>query len=242
MELVASETEDHGKFVTLAFDSRGRLWTTTAMEYPVDANENPDGSRELFARGGRDKVLVFEKPWEKDVALPRVFADGLVMPLGVLPYRDGAFVQYGSEIRFYRDLNGDGAADNYHTVLEGFGTEDSHLFPHQFTRMPGERIFLAQGLFNSSTVRRPGNIPFADGAKEIVFNHCKLAWFSPDGSQFEALTAGPNNIWGLTVSREGEVWIQEANDMGYPIIPFAPGGHYPTGSVEKLRPYQPLMP
>ncbi|MBA3483911.1 MAG: DUF1080 domain-containing protein [Pirellulales bacterium] len=242
VELVAAETETYGKFVCLAFDSRGRLWTMTAMEYPVDANENPEASRQLFAVGGRDQVLVFDKPWEKDVAPPSVFADGLVMPLGILPYRDGAYVQYGSEIRFYRDVNGDGRADEHQTILKGFGTQDSHLFPHQFTRVPGEQILIAQGLFNSSTVRRPGNVPFDDGAIEIPFNYCKLASFSPDGSQFEALTAGPNNIWGLAISREGEIWIQEANDMGFPIIPYAPGGYYPTGTTDRLRPYQPLMP
>jgi hypothetical protein len=55
----------------------------------------------------------------------------------VLPYRNGAFIQYGPEIRFYRDTNGDGRADKHETVLEGFGVQDSHLFPHQFTRVPG---------------------------------------------------------------------------------------------------------
>ena len=32
-----------------------------------------------------------------------------------LPYWDGAFVQYGSEIRFYRDLDGDLEADEHRT-------------------------------------------------------------------------------------------------------------------------------
>src|SRR6185503_16400372 len=82
----------------------------------------------------------------------------------------------------------------------------------------------------------------ADGSLEVPFVQCKLGRFTPDGSQFESLTAGPNNIWGLITSREGETFIQEANDIGYPVIPYEPGIWVATGSKDRLRPYQPLMP
>ncbi len=242
VELVAAESDGIGKFVAVAFDAEGRLWTMTAVEYPVDANENAEASKNLFARGGRDKVLVIDQLYGEHVSKPRVFADGLVMPLGVLPYKDGVYVQYGNDIRLYRDTDDDGKADMHEVVLSGFGTQDSHLFPHQFTRTPGGWILTAQGLFNRSTVHRPNHEPFANGLKEIPFNQCKLARLKLSGSDFELLTAGPNNIWGLTISREGETWLQEANDLGYPVIPFEPGGYYQTGSREKLRAYQPLMP
>jgi putative heme-binding domain-containing protein len=245
-ELVLAESTDranrYGKFVALAFDAHGRLWTTTALEYPVDANESPEVSKRLFAAGGRDKVIVVDDPWAAQPATPRVFAEGLAIPLGVLPYRDGAFVPYGTEIRFYRDTDGDGRADAYETVLDGFGVQDSHLFPHQFTRVPGDWILMAQGLFNRSLVKRPGDVPFADGTTAVRFDACKLGRFTPDGSIFEPLTAGPNNIWGLTMSREGQIWLQEANDIGFPIFPYEPGVLVPTGSADRLRPYQPLMP
>ncbi|MFM8413421.1 MAG: family 16 glycoside hydrolase [Planctomycetota bacterium] len=245
-ELVLEESADpadaYGKFVALAFDAHGRLWTTTALEYPVDANETPEASRRLFATGGRDKVLVVDDPWAAKPSRPRVFAAGLAIPLGVLPYRDGALVQYGTEIRFYRDTDGDGRADGFETVLDGFGVQDSHLFPHQFTRVPGGWILLAQGLFNTSVVKRPGEAAFADGAQQVRFDACKLARFRPDGSLFEPVTAGPNNIWGLTISRAGETWLQEANDGGFPIFPYEPGVLVWTGSPDRLRPYQPMMP
>jgi putative membrane-bound dehydrogenase-like protein len=259
VELVAAEQEGIGKFVAIAFDASGRMWTMTALEYPVDANENKAASDALFAKGGRDKVLVYDDVYTTEGQAtrvpasndgdsrglsrqPRVFADHLVMPLGILPWQDGVFVQYGADIRFYRDTNDDGRADTHDVILTGFGTQDSHLFPHQFTRVPGGFILTAQGLFNYSKVVRPDGSAFADGSKEVVFNQTKLARFTPDGSVFENLTAGPNNIWGLTISREGETWVQEANDLGYPIAPYEPGAHYKTGSKEKLRPYQPLMP
>ena len=249
IELVVAESDGFGKFINVTWDARMRLWSMTALEYPVDGNEQKAASDALFAAGGRDKVVVFDAPYGTPApgraavtTPPRVFADGLVMPLGVQPYKDGAFVQYGADIRLYRDTNADGRADKHEVVLTGFGTQDSHLFPHQFLRQPGGQIFVAQGLFNYSKVRRPDNRPFADGSTEIPFNQCKLARFTPDGSSFENLTAGPNNIWGLTTSREGETFFQEANDQGYPVIPYEPGVYVRTGSKDLLRPYQPLMP
>ena len=67
VELVAAETDGIGKFVTVAFDAQGRMWTMTALEYPVDANENPEASARLFASGGKDKVLVFDEPVRRTI-------------------------------------------------------------------------------------------------------------------------------------------------------------------------------
>ncbi|MES2922523.1 MAG: PVC-type heme-binding CxxCH protein [Verrucomicrobiota bacterium] len=241
-ELVASEEQGVGKPITVTWDRHGRMWTMTALEYPVDANENEDTARELYQKGGRDRVLVFDEPNGPGPQTPRVFADGLAIPLGVLPTEDGAFVQHGSEIRRYRDSDGDGKADGFEIVLEGFGIQDSHLFPHQFERTPAGWIYLAQGAFNYSKVRRPGGLRFDDGSATVEFNNCKLARFRADGSAFEPLTGGPNNIWGLAISRNGETFVQEANDLGYPVAEFAPGTHYPTGSGKKMRDDAPILP
>ncbi|HSH96395.1 MAG TPA: family 16 glycoside hydrolase [Roseimicrobium sp.] len=245
IELVAAESEGLGKFITVVWDAKMRTWTMTALEYPVDGNESKAASDALFARGGRDKVVVYYNIFgdKKDhTGTQRLFANGLVMPLGLQPYKDGAFVQYGTDIRFYRDANNDGKAEGHDVILTGFGTQDSHLFPHEFLRQPGNTMFVAQGLFNYSTVRRPDGKPFASGETEVPFNQCKLARMTLDGTSFESVTAGPNNIWGLVTSREGETFLQEANDIGRPVVPYEPGTMVVTGSKDKLRPYQPLQP
>jgi len=242
-ELVASEEQGVGKPITMAWDARGRMWTMTAFEYPVDGNENKSVADALYARGGKDKVLVFDDPSAPLPLTPHVFAEGLAIPLGLLPDLDGngAYVHYGSQIRHYIDTNKDGKSDKFDVILDGFGVQDSHLMPHQFERAPGGWIYVAQGLFNASKVHRPDNQPFLDGTTEKVFNGCRLGRFRPDGSDFESLTCGPNNIWGLIQSRKGETWIQEANDMGLPVMEFEAGGHYVTGSQVKLKPYAPQM-
>lgn len=242
VELIASEVQGVPKPITVAWDASGKMWTMTAVEYPVDANENQAQAEALYARGGNDKVLVFDNPSAPGPHTPRIFAEGLVIPLGLLPEENAALVQYGSEIRRYIDDNKDGKADRFETILEGFGIQDSHLFPHQFEHAPGGWIYVAQGLFNYSKVRRPGGKPFANGETEIPYNQCKLARFRTDGSEFELLSAGPNNIWGFETDRDGEVFLQEANDGGIPVAEYLPGTHYWTGSKEKLRPYAPQIP
>lgn len=243
-ELVASEEQGVGKPITMAWDARGRFWTMTAFEYPVDGNENRAAAEALYARGGKDKVLVFDNPAGPLPLKPRVFADGLAIPLGILPDPKGetVLVHNGSQIRRYKDTDGDGKADKFDVILDGFGIQDSHLMPHQFEYAPGGWIYVAQGLFNNSKVFRPNHKPFANGATEVTYNQCKLARFRPDGSEFEIVTQGPNNIWGFTEGRTGYTYLQEANDMGIPAAEFEAGAHYPTGSAEKLRPYAPRIP
>lgn len=242
VELVASEEQGVNKPVTVQWDTSGRMWTMTAVEYPIDANENRAQAEAKYASGGRDRVLVFDDPYGPGPHTPREFANGLVIPLGMLPTKDGAYVQYGTELRHYNDRDRDGKAEGYDVVLKGFGIQDSHLFPHQFERAPGGWIYLAQGLFNKSTVVRPDGTPFGDGSPSVRFDFCKLARFRTDVSAFETLTSGPNNIWGFTQKNTGEIFLQEANDVGIPVAEYERGIHYPTGLKERLKPYAPALP
>lgn len=234
IELVASEEQGVGKPITVAWDDSGRLWTITALEYPLDGNEQPEAARALYAKGGQDRVLVFDDPYAATPQMPRIFADGLAMPMGILPYKDGALVGHGPEVLFLRDTNGDGQADRREVILTGFGIQDSHLMPHQFTRAPGGWFYLAQGAFNYSKVK-------TRGGREHKFDQTRLARFTADGMQFEDLTSGPCNIWGLVIGREGETFIQEANDYGYPVMAFHAGASYP-GCSGAFKPYAPYFP
>ncbi len=238
VELVASESEGIGKFVPLAFDQKGRLWTTTAFEYPVDGNENPAAADALYAGHGKDKVLVFETPFAPGPQKPRVFADGLAIPLGVLPYGDGCYVLHGHDIAFLHDTDGDGKADRSEVILTGFGVQDSHLFPHQFTRAPGGWIWMAQGAFNYGKVHAASE----PAEKAVQFDQTRMARFRPDGSQFTITSNGPCNIWGLVLNGEGECFIQEANDYGYPVMPFHEFANYPGCSNRQWKSYAPEFP
>ena len=235
IELVAAESEGIGKFITVDWDQKGRMWSMTALEYPVDGNENMERARALYASHARDKVLVFDHPEAAGPQKPRVFADGLALPLGILPYKNGCYAHHGSDIVFLEDTDGDGKADKTTKILSDFGIQDSHLMPHQFTRMPGGWIWMAQGAFNK------GNVKTIDG-KETQFDSTRMGRFKPDGSQFEALCTGPCNIWGFEVMGTGEMFIQEANDYGYPVMPFHIGANYPGCADRLFKSYAPEFP
>ena len=235
IELVAEESEGVGKFVTAEWDLQGRLWSTTALEYPVDANEAPAAAAALYASRAKDKVLVFDRAEGPGPHKPRVFAEGLAIPTGMLPYRNGAIVHHGTDIVRLEDSDGDGKSDKRSVLLSGFGVQDSHLFPHQFTRAPGGWIWMAQGAFNYGKVR-------TTSGKETKFDQTRMAKFRPDGSDFDITSNGPCNIWGLVLTDEGEAWIQEANDFGYPVMPFHEYGNYPGCSNGLWKSYAPEFP
>jgi putative heme-binding domain-containing protein len=228
IELVTSEVQGVGKPITVTWDAAGRMWTMTAFEYPVDANDNKEIAEALYKQRRRDKVLVFDNPYGPGPHTPRVFADGFAIPLGLLPYRDGAFIQHGSDILFVRE------GGKREKILTGFGIGDSHLLPHQFTRAPGGWILFAQGAFNNSNVRTKSGETFE-------FNRTLMGRFTPDGQKFETIGYGPCNIWGLVLAGEGEIFIQEANDYGYPVMPFHVGACYP-GCTPFPKPYAPTFP
>lgn len=235
IELFAKESADFGKFIMLIFDQQGRAWSSTALEYPVDANENPAAAEALYKSKARDKVIVFDKPFAAGLHQPRAFADGLAIPEGVLPYKDGAIIQHGHDIVFLRDTDADGKADKREVLLTGFGVQDSHLFPHQFTRAPWGWFWLAQGAFNSGKVTTTkGDV--------TDFPSTRMARFRPDGSFFEPTSVGPCNIWGLVLTGEGEAFIQEANDYGYPVMPFHEYALYPGCADRLAKSYQPPFP
>jgi len=235
IELVAQESPGIGKFVTVAFDQQGRMWSMTALEYPVDANENPEAAKTLYASIAKDKVVVLDKPFGGGPHEARVFAEGLAIPLGMLPNKDGVYVQHGPNIEFLRDTDGDGKADKKEIILTGFGVQDSHLFPHQFTRAPGNWIWMAQGAFNYGKVKTSKGV-------EQQFDQTRMAKFRYDGSDFDITSQGPCNIWGLVLKANGEAFIQEANDYGYPMMQFHEYANYPGCSDGQFKSYAPTFP
>src|SRR5438034_1122716 len=61
-------------------------------------------------------------------------------------------------------------------------------------------------------------------------------------SEFDITSQGPCNIWGLVLTCEGEAWIQEANDYGYPAMPFHTYANYPGCSDAQFKSYAPEFP
>lgn len=126
------------KPVQMAFDQKGRLWVATTTLYPqIKPGEEPT-----------DSIIILEdSDGDGRAEKTTTFAEGLVIPTGVLPYRDGAFVFDDTTLLFLRDTNGDGRADEREVVLSGFGTEDSHHKGHVLRWGPEGRLHFNVGVF-----------------------------------------------------------------------------------------------
>lgn len=215
IENVTHEGLGAPKPISLNFDDAGRLWTQTATEYPVDNNPA------RFKQPGKDKVLVLPEPHLPKSQQPHVFAEGLVMPLCVLPHDNGIHLIHGTEVQQLNDTNHDGKADRTTVLMSGFGTRDSHTCLHRLTRGPGNWIYFSQG------VHSIGTITTAD-KKQHPLNQALIARYQPDGTHLQIIGEGMNNIWAWAINREGRTFIHEANDLGYSQAAFERDATYPS--------------
>lgn len=259
IELVASERDSVIHPIDLTFDDAGRLWTQTARMYPLDpvadipwddllklmddqeAQKNhPEFKRILdLYRGktkGLDKIVVISDLYGKTPAKTRIWADGLTIPMSILPYKDGAYVVQGSELFFLNDTTKDAGADQRTPLFTGFGYTDTHTMAHVLVRAPGDWIHFSHGALNK------GEVTSYNSDLKLKVDFSKIARFSLDGRKMEIVSAGLNNIWGFQLRGNGQWYGSEANDLGYSIAPMEPGTAYPGIGNERIRWYQPFMP
>ena len=115
VELIAAEPEVASP-VALEFDENGRMFVVEMPGYPLDTR--PTGRIRLLE--DRDGDGRFERN--------TIFADGLVLPNGVMPFRKGVLVTAAPDVWYLEDANGDGKAERRLKVLTGFAfTNPQHM-------------------------------------------------------------------------------------------------------------------
>ena len=188
---------DIAKPLQTNWDARGRLWVATSAVYPqLEPGEVAD-----------DKIVVLEDTDGDGRSDSRtVFADGLLIPTGVLPDADGngAYVANSTELLYLRDTDGDGRADVREVVLDGFGTEDTHHILHTLRAGPAGAIYFNQSIYIHSQLETPHGLKRLDGGG---------IWrYEPDTQKLEVWARGFVNPWG----HRFDEWGQEfATDGAY---------------------------
>jgi putative heme-binding domain-containing protein len=167
------------KPIHINFDAQGRLWVASSEVYP---HIKP-------GQTATDKILVLEDGNADGVAdKTTVFADGLLIPTGVLPGDGGAYVANSTEMLHLSDTNGDGKADHRRVVLSGFGTEDTHHIIHTFRWGPDGMLYFNQSIYIHSHVETPW------GVRRL--NSAGIWQFRPETMQLEVFARGLCNPWG----------------------------------------------
>lgn len=176
------------KPIQMNFDAQGRLWIATSEVYPhIKPGQKPT-----------DKILVIEDTnLDGQADKTTVFADGLLIPTGVIPdHLGGCYVANSTELLHFQDTNGDGKADHKRIVLSGFGTEDTHHLLHTLRWGPDGCLYMNQSIYIHSHVETPYGVKRLNGGG---------IWrFRPESLELEVLCYGFVNSWGHHFDRFGQ--------------------------------------
>lgn len=251
VQLVAAEP-DIQKPLNLAFDAAGRVWVTGSTLYPWpakrDALGQPIGS---FEQQWGDTTLAFRaaatppEPPERGLDSLRVlsdfgpdgrarkstvFADGLNIPVGVLPLPrapgakgDTALVFSIPAIWRLTDTDGDGRADTREKLYDGFGFKDTHGMSSSYWLWFDGWVYGTHGFANKSEVTdRQGRV--------VALTSGNTYRFRPDGSRFEVFVHGQTNPYGLAFDARGDLYTADSHSK--PVYLLLPGGYYEGISKE----------
>jgi putative membrane-bound dehydrogenase-like protein len=212
VQLVAADPEIQ-KPLNLAFDDRGRLWVTDTIEYPYPA---ADGVKP------RDTVKILSD-FGPDGRAGKIetFADGLNIPIGLLPMPSGdaALVHSIPNVYLLRDSDGDGKADVKERFYGEIGHRDTHGMTNAFTWGYDGWIYACHGFSNDSQVA-------GKDRKPIAMNSGNTYRMRPDGSHAEYVTHGQVNPFGLAFDPLGNLYSCDCHSR--PVYQLLRGAYYPS--------------
>jgi putative heme-binding domain-containing protein len=179
---------DIRKPIQMNFDSSGGLWIASSEAYPqIRPGEQAN-----------DKIIVLRDTDGDGISDKRtVFADGLLIPTGVIP--DGphaAYVAESTRLLYLEDTDRDGKADRRQIVLSGFGTEDTHHLIHTLRMGPDGCLYFNQSIYIHSHVDTAYGTRHLDGGG---------IWrYHPTSGSLEVFCKGFVNPWGHVFDHVGE--------------------------------------
>ena len=213
IQLVAAEPQIQ-KPMNMAFDARGRLWVTHSVEYPFAA---ADGA------APRDGVTILEDFGPDGRARKATrFADGLNIPIGILPLPagDAAIVWSIPHIWKLTDTDKDGRSDRREVLYGPFDFVDTHGDQNAFRLGPDGWVYACHGFRNDSR-----NIRLR-GAGDVVLSmqSGNTYRFRPDGSAIELVTSGQVNPFGMCFDVLGNQFVADCHSK--PVTMLLRGGCY----------------
>lgn len=168
------------KPIQMNWDPQGRLWVASSRLYP---QIKPGQDAE-------DAVIVLEDTnGDGKADKHTVFAEGLVIPTGVVPDgKGGCYVAASHQLLHFADTDGDGKSDQRTIVMSSFGTEDTHHNLHTLRWGFDGHLYLNQSIYTHTHIETP------HGVRRL--NSAGIWRFNPDSWTMEVFTKGGCNPWG----------------------------------------------
>ena len=218
IQLVAAEPTIQ-KPMNMAFDARGRLWVTHSVEYPFAA---PAGATP------RDGLTVLDDFGPDGLARKATrFADGLNIPIGVLPLPCTDPAGRGQEVIVWSiphiwkltDTDGDGRADRREVLYGPFAFDDTHGNQNSFRLAADGWVYANHGFRNQSRVKLGGA-----GPDVLELKSGNGYRFRPDGSAIEQVSWGQVNPFGMDFDALGNRFNADCHSR--PLTMLLRGGRY----------------
>jgi putative membrane-bound dehydrogenase-like protein len=145
IELAAAEPEVVDP-VAIRFDEDGRMWVVEMRDYPLG---NPAGGEPL----SRIRVLE-DRDGDGRFETATTFADKLLFPTGLQPWKGGVFVTLSGALVYMKDTDGDGKADVNETWFTGFAELNTQLRANHPRLGLDNWIYVANGLRGGKVVNK----------------------------------------------------------------------------------------
>ena len=191
------------KPIQMNFDPAGRLWVAASEVYPQIKPGQP----------ATDRVLILEDTnGDGKADKTTVFADGLLIPTGVVPGDGGVYVADSTDLVHFSDPDPvTGKARKKRIVLSGFGTEDTHHILHTLRWGPEGALYMSQSIYIHSHIETP------HGVKRL--NAGGVWQYRPATQHLEVFAKGLVNSWGTAFDQYGRsFWTDGAGGEGINVM------------------------
>ncbi|MCH8046772.1 MAG: HEAT repeat domain-containing protein [Planctomycetes bacterium] len=177
--------------VAIRFDEQGRMWVVEMRDYPVAPPKGQPPQSRIRVLEDRDRDGYYESA--------RTFADGLVFPTGLQPWKGGVFVTLAGKLVYMKDTNGDGRADQREVWFTGFAEQNEQLRANHPRLARDGYIYVANGLRGGTVVdaRRKGAKAVSISGRDFRFH--------PITGHYEAVSG--NGQFGLTLDDWGRRFV-----------------------------------
>lgn len=193
IELVACEP-DVVDPVAIAFGEDGALWVVEMRDYP----KGPKPGDPPYSKIKR----LIDRNGDGRYETAAVFAENVLFPTGLLPWKDGVIVTLAGEIAFFADRDGDGRAEFKETWFTGFAQENSQLRHNHPTLGLDGYVYVANGLRGGTVV--PVKPEWKSNREPVKLTGFDFR-FDPHTGECEAVTG--NGQFGLTFDDWGNRFV-----------------------------------